>query len=30
MFYDKNENKIHGFWRIPGNKEIMEIDIDYD
>ena len=30
LFYNKSENRIANFWRLPSNKEVVEIDIDVE
>lgn len=30
LFYNKAENRIANFWRLPSNKEVVEVDIDME
>jgi hypothetical protein len=30
FFFNKNDNRISNFWRLPSFKEIAELEIDYD
>lgn len=29
LFYNKEDNRVSNFWRLPNNKEVIDIEVDY-